>query len=142
MGETYAEITLKNMDDVFMEKHGRIKASEVRQITLQAMADTGSTDLIISEAIRQQLGLEIEGSEPVELANTQTEEYPVTEAVAVHWKDRKTICTATVMPGESEVLLGVLPLEAMDLMVDTVDQRLVGKHGDRAVFKAVSVRRR
>jgi hypothetical protein len=28
------------------------------------------------------------------------------------------------------VLLGVYPLEEMDLMVDVVNQRLVGAHGD------------
>jgi clan AA aspartic protease len=142
MGETYAEITLKNATDVGMVKRRLIKKSEVRTITVQAMVDTGSTDLIINEKMRKQLGLKITRSEPIELADNRIEDFPVTEAVAVQWQDREAFCTATVIPGESEALLGVLPLEAMDLMVDTVDQRLVGRHGDRAVFKSVSVRRR
>jgi hypothetical protein len=46
------------------------------------------------------------------------------------------------MPGNGEALLGVIPLESLDLMVDPVDQQVVGKHGDKAVKKAVSARRK
>ncbi|MDR0474657.1 MAG: hypothetical protein LBH43_13425 [Treponema sp.] len=41
-----------------------------------------------------------------------------------------------LVKGSSEFLLGVLPLEVMDLMVDTVNQRLVGAHGDHPVYRA------
>ncbi|GHV91900.1 hypothetical protein AGMMS50268_24030 [Spirochaetia bacterium] len=55
----------------------------------------------------------------------------MTEAVAVHWKDRMTACQALVVPGAGEVLLGAIALEGMDLMVNPVDQKLVGIHGDK-----------
>jgi hypothetical protein len=41
-----------------------------------------------------------------------------------------------VVENASEVLLGVLPLEGMDLLVDTVNQKLAGVHGDRPVYLA------
>jgi hypothetical protein len=37
------------------------------------------------------------------------------------------------MPGSGEVLLGAIPLEGMDLMVDPVNQTLAGIHGDEVV---------
>jgi hypothetical protein len=39
-------------------------------------------------------------------------------------------CRPWVVPGAKEVLLGAIPLEDMDLMVDPVRQQLVGVHGD------------
>jgi predicted aspartyl protease len=130
------------MEDMALAKHGYIKPSDVRQVTVQAMADTGSTDLIISEAVRQQLGLEIEWSEKVELANNQSETFPVTEPVRVDWKDRTAGCKATVIPGDGEVLLGAIPMEAMDLTVNpkrtdgSSHQEVVGAHGDKVLRMA------
>jgi clan AA aspartic protease len=132
MSITYTEITLKNAGDTIRVKDGHMKASEAREMTVQAMVDTGSTDMVISEAIRQKLGLDIEGSEKIELANNQFEVCPVTEPLRVYWKDRGTVCTALVMPGESEVLLGALPMEAMDLTVNPARQEVVGTHGPKA----------
>jgi clan AA aspartic protease len=142
MGETYTEITLKNAGDAIRVRERLIKKAEVRTLTVQAMVDTGSTDLIINEKMRKQLGLRIEATDEIELADNRIATCKYTEPITVHWKDRRTVCNAVVMPGAEEALLGVIPLESMDLIVDPVDQKLVGKHGDKAVFKAVSVRRR
>ncbi|MDR1596860.1 MAG: hypothetical protein LBR99_04055 [Treponema sp.] len=43
------------------------------------------------------------------------------------------------MPEAADVLLGALPLEAMDLMVDPVNERLVGVHGNQPVHVLYSV---
>jgi hypothetical protein len=39
-------------------------------------------------------------------------------------------CEPWVLPGTDEVLLGAIPLEDMDLIVDPKNQKLVGAHGD------------
>jgi hypothetical protein len=39
-----------------------------------------------------------------------------------------------VLPGSEDVLLGVIPMEDMDLMVDPKHQEVVGVHGDEALF--------
>jgi hypothetical protein len=38
-----------------------------------------------------------------------------------------------VIPDAKDILLGALPLEGMDLMVDPVNQRLTGVHGDQRI---------
>jgi hypothetical protein len=136
MSITYTEITLKNPTDVLDARRGYIKASEVRQVTVQAMVDTGSSELVISEEVRQKLGLEIEGSQKVEFANNAIEDCPITEPVRVYWKDRDAACKTTVIPGDGEVLLGALPMEAMDLMVHPLRQEVVGVHGDHPLRMA------
>jgi HJR/Mrr/RecB family endonuclease len=59
MGTTYDEIVLKNAVDVGNAERGFINESEVRQTTLQVIADTGADTLIINEAVRAALGLRI-----------------------------------------------------------------------------------
>jgi hypothetical protein len=39
-----------------------------------------------------------------------------------------------VIPDANDILLGVLPLEGMDMYVDPVNQRLAGIHGDRRIL--------
>ena len=133
MGNVFAEITLKNVSDVAEAKLGHIPDEEVRSVNVRAMVDTGSMAMIISEELRQQLGLGIQSLREVTLANDQTETARVTEPVEVHWKDRDYVGNAWVISGWGEPLLGLLPLEYMDLMVDPVHQVLVGVHGDRVL---------
>ena len=133
MGNVYAEITLRNASDSVEAKLGHIREEQVRSAVITAMVDTGAMTLVISEEIRQQLGLGVQSLREVTLANDQTEVAKVTEPVEVHWKNRDFIGNAWVISGWGETLLGLLPLEYMDLMVDPVNQVLVGVHGDEAV---------
>jgi clan AA aspartic protease len=136
MGTVYAEITLKNAIDVGEFQRGHISEQEVRSVTVTAMVDTGCGSLVITEQVREKLGLAIEELCNVELANGGKEECSLTEPVKIHWKNRHTACQALVLPGAGEVLLGAIPLEGMDLLVDPVRQELAGAHGDKALYMA------
>jgi predicted aspartyl protease len=133
MGEVVEKITLVNVGDATMVRRGIIKESAVRKLTVDAVIDTGAGPLVITEAMRQMLGLEIEKEESVNLAGDVPQKCTVAEVVRIIWKDRWTHSNPTVLPTGHETLLGVIPLEDMDLIVDPVDQKLVGKHGDRWV---------
>ena len=67
---------------------------------------------------------------PHTLANGEKLECGLSEGVEVRWKDRAEITQAWVVPRECAVLLGAIPMEGMDIMVDPKNQRLVGVHGD------------
>jgi len=133
MGLVYEEITLKNVEDIFKAKNGIIKKHEIRQTTLTAMVDTGAGTLIINEPVRQLLGLDVIEERQVTLANETKEMCKLTEPVEIHWKNRSSSVRALVISGGGDVLLGAIPLEDMDLMVDPAKQRLVGAHGDDVV---------
>jgi len=126
----YAEITLKNVFDARNARNGVINDTEIRQTTVTAMVDTGAGTLVIDEAVRQILGLEIEGTRQARLADGAARNYDITEPVNVQWKNRDSTCRALVLPNSSNVLLGAIPLEDMDLMVNPSKQELVGVHGD------------
>jgi len=137
MGNVFAEITLENVFDAERVQTGQITASDARNVTLTAIVDTGATSLVINEDIFKQLGLTTVGQPRIiNIAGGGKIVCKVAGPVRIHWKDRFATVDAVVMP-EGKTLLGVIPLEFMDLIVDPVRQELVGAHGDEAMLMAM-----
>jgi len=136
MGMVYAEITLKNVLDDGKARTGLIKAEDVRAATVTAVADTGSMNLVITEELRQKLGLSIREGKTACIANGQRIACNMTDAVEVQWKNRFMILPAMVIPGAKDVLLGAIALEGMDLMVNPTTREVVGVHGDEVEYIA------
>ena len=130
MSLVQTEITLKNANDLMAVQRGYIKETEVRQIIVPALVDTGAWTLVINEATREQLGLAILGTDSGTLADGTKEEYNMAGPLEIWWKNRRTTCDALVLPNAKSVLLGAIPLEAMDLTVNP-RREVVGVHGDQ-----------
>ncbi|GHV93636.1 hypothetical protein AGMMS50268_41390 [Spirochaetia bacterium] len=137
MGTVYADIILINAGDRIKVKLGLITEPELRRTTVTAIVDTGAATLFITEAVCQQLGLTTQGERNTRTASGARITCKVTEPVEIRWKERFTSCPAVVMPGAENVLLGAIPLEDMDLMVNPVGRELVGVHGDEIVTLAL-----
>jgi clan AA aspartic protease len=135
MSIIYTDITLKNARDVGNALDGAIREPEVRQTTVKALVDTGAWTLVISEDIRQQLGLRIMGTQTTEVVGGALATCDITEAVTVCWKDREIDVRAAVLANERDILLGAYPLEGMDLMVHPKREELIGVHGDQILYK-------
>jgi clan AA aspartic protease len=133
MGTVYEEITLKNAWDVGNARRGLIKEPEIRETTVQAVVDTGAETLVISEAVQKELGLRSEDLRESTLANGERVICRRAEPIEVWWKNRDMTCRPWVLPGADEILLGAIPLEDMDLIVDPKMQKLIGAHGDEPV---------
>ena len=132
MGIVHAEIILKNSGDVINVRSGIIKEPEIRQTKVRAVVDTGAMTMVINEQLRQQLGLRIVGSKQATLVNNAKETVQIAETVEIHWKNRSMTCQPWVT-GAGKILLGAIPLENMDLIVDPAGQELVGAHGDEEI---------
>jgi len=128
------EITLRNLYDKIKAEEGLIKKTDVREMTVNALVDTGAWTLVINEAIREQLGLEKAGVEEATLADGTKTEYDMAGPLEVWWKNRRVLLDALVLPDADEILLGAIPLEAMDLTVNP-RRELVGAHGDKSMHK-------
>ena len=133
MGTVHADITLKNLKDTLNAKDGSINEEEIRQTTVEVIVDTGAMSLVINDEVRRHLGLEIIGEKSVRFGNASKEIVKRAGPVEVHWKNRDIICQPLVTSESGPILLGVIPLEGMDLMVDPVRQELVGAHGDEEI---------
>jgi hypothetical protein len=125
------EITLENPRDAGNVRHGIIKETEVRRLTVKALVDTCAWTLVINEETRAKLGLDVLGPSTSEAADGVVVSGSITEPVTIYWQDRYTACSAFVLPHETEVLFGALPLEGMDLLVDPKRERVIGAHGDQ-----------
>ena len=135
MGEVTEKITLINSGDISALHSGYIKETEIRQLTEDAVVDTGAMGLVIGEETCKQLGLAIVEERAASLAGGLRQSCKVTEPVTIRWKERFTTSHAIVLAnqkdgGKEEILLGVIPLEDMDLIVNPVDRCLAGAHGD------------
>jgi len=133
MGSVFAEITLKNGGDLVRVKYGYITEQNIRSVSITALVDTGATTLVIGEDLRKKLGLDVVDTFTVTLAGGTEASCDVTEPIQIYWKNRTSSVRAWVLPDEEQVLLGVIPLEEMDLIVDPVKQSLVGAHGDKVM---------
>jgi clan AA aspartic protease len=128
------EITLRNMMDVGNVQLGNIKEDQIRQMTVQAIVDTGAWTIVINEEIRDKLGLLDQGFGEANLADGQKAYYPMAGPLEIRWKNRRMICETLVMPDAPEVLLGAIPLEHMDLTINP-KRELVGVHGDKEMHR-------
>jgi len=135
MGLVFENIISKNAGDVYNVRRGIIGEANIHQVDVQAVVDTVAELLVLNEEIRQKLELDILEKKQVNLANNEPKNCRFTEPVEVHWKDRYTIVQALVLDGANEVLLGAIPLEGMNLIVDPVNQRLAGANGDEVIFR-------
>ena len=129
---------MKNVLDVGFARSSFIKPEDVRTATVMAVADSGSMNLVISEELRKELGLGLREEKIAHIANGQRVVCKMTDAVEVHWKNRRTIVQAMVIPGAQKTLLGALALEGMDLMVNPATQEVVGVHGEKEEYFAIS----
>jgi clan AA aspartic protease len=124
MGTVFAEITLRNAYDETRVRNGLIGEQEVRSATITAMVDTGAMSLVINEELREKLGLHIEEEKVLKVADGRQVNCQITEPVKVQCKDRSWPCPAVVVPEAESILLGLIPLEGMDLMGNPKTQQL------------------
>lgn len=105
MGLAYATLQLTNL---FNRK----------SIQVEALVDTGATFMCVTEEIATQLGFDVTevSQQVVTLADGHMRKVPKIAPIEIAFENRSYVTEAIVLGNEP--LLGVIPLEAMDLIVD------------------------
>src|SRR5665213_3032744 len=137
MGTVYADIELTNAVDKGDARRSVISEEEIRSLRLKMLADSGAYMMAINETIQEQLQLPFLEKRKVKLANGSVAEYDVVGQVLVKFANRMANCSAFVLPGDSEPLLGAIPMEEMDVMIHPFRQELIvnPEHPDYAVLR-------
>lgn len=125
MGLVYAEIELINGDDLGLARRNIIGEEEVKRMYVTALVDTGSYMLAINENIQAQLELPFLEKRKGQLADGSIAEYNVVGPIQLRFKNRRSICSAMILPGNNEVFLGAIPLEDMDVLIHPQRQELI-----------------
>jgi len=111
MGLTYATLRLTNL---FNHRH----------VEVNALVDTGATFMCVTEEVALQLGFDVTevSQQVVTLADGHQRKVPKIAPIEIAFENRSYVTEAVVLGNEP--LLGVIPLEAMDLIVDPRQQTL------------------
>ncbi|MFT4152530.1 clan AA aspartic protease [Parafilimonas sp.] len=121
----YAEIELINGIDLGLAERNIIGEEEVRRMYVTALVDSGAFMLCINENIQEQLQFPVDEKRKAETSDGRIVECDVVKNVELRFKNRKTTCRAMVLPGNSEPLLGAIPLEDMDVLIHPQRQELI-----------------
>ena len=125
MDLVFAKIELLSGDDLAFFRRGQLEENQIHRCTLDAMLDSGATMLAIPEFVKKQLDLLPVGRIQAELADGSSTSYEVVGPIEVRFQNRRTVVEALVVPGSTRVLLGAIPMEGMDVLVDPKRERLL-----------------
>jgi predicted aspartyl protease len=131
MGKVIVTAKLENLQDLWDAERGMLPDEQVRRVEVtDAQVDTGSTGLLVSKRLIAQLGLKPLRSREARTIAGKTP-LPMYRAVRLTIQGRDCVCDVSEIPDEFSVLVGQVPLELLDWVVDPKGQRLIGnpEHG-------------
>lgn len=131
MGKVIVTATIENLQDLNDMRRGLLAADRVRRVEVtDALVDTGATMLSMPRRLIEQLGLY-----PTRRRQARTSAGLVTRQVfgtaRLTIEGRDCPSDVTELPDDCPVLIGQVPLELLDFVVDPIAQRLIGNpaHG-------------
>jgi len=137
MGRVATEATIENLKDLWDTNRGLLPADQARRVTVtDALVDTGATLLSLPSAVIRELGLSQTGSRRVTSSAGPTRA-AMYEAVRLTVQGRDCTMDVLEVPDGVPVLIGQIPLEHLDLVVDLRNRKLTGNpaHGGEHVYE-------
>jgi predicted aspartyl protease len=131
MGKVLVTALLENLDDLFEVDKGQRAPGQVRRVEVtDALVDTGATGLLVPLRLVQQLGLRQWKFRPAQTIAGPTA-IAMYQTVRLTIKGRECHCDVGAIPDKFPVIIGQVPLESLDWIVDPRGQRLIGnpEHG-------------
>jgi clan AA aspartic protease len=123
MGKVMVKIKLTNLKDAFLKAAG-VRPGKPRTVEVDALVDTGATRLYLKPSVIKKLGL----------ARTDTVRSQTTDGDAIRYKyepvelelmERRETFDVIEVPENVPNLLGQVPLEVLDFVVDAKGQKLI-----------------
>jgi clan AA aspartic protease len=124
MGSVHVTIDLENTTDAEIAAQGLRPDGSIRRYSVRALVDTGAVLLVLPEDVVDHLGLTRRGKSVVTFADERRAEWESAGPVTVRIGNRSGIFECLVAPPTSEALVGQIPLERLDLLVDPKLQQL------------------
>lgn len=131
MGKVLVAAKIENLNDLYEVSKGRLKAEEVRKIEVtDALVDTGAMHLSLPRRFVQQLGLERYRTRKARTSGGIAD-ITMCGMVLLTVQGRDHRMEVAELPDDCPVLIGQIPLETLDFVVDPIHQRLIGNpdHG-------------
>ena len=111
MGHVFAQVELSNP-----------RQQDETPVAVTAMADTGALMLCIPETVARRINLETESMRDVSVADGRSLRVPYVGPIRVAYGNR--FCFVGALVFGDQVLLGAVPMEDMDLVIDPSRRKL------------------
>jgi clan AA aspartic protease len=115
---------LVNSGDLRLARDGLLARESVRELELEALVDTGATDLVLPADVVSALGLPEIDQREIRLADGSVRVVSKVSELRVEILGRRMGSDAYVMPAGSTPLIGQIQLEDLDLIVDPRSREL------------------
>jgi len=123
MGKVMVKIKLTNLKDLFL-KQANVRKAVPRAIEVESLVDTGATRLYLKPSVIRKLDLQ--RVDAVRSQTTNGEAIPFKyEPVQLELMGRKENFDVIEVPETVPNLLGQVPLELLNLVVDSKRQKLI-----------------
>jgi clan AA aspartic protease len=137
MGKVIVTAKIENVYDLHDVSRGSLSPDKARAVEVtDALVDTGATTLSLPKRLIGQLGVQ-----PVRTRTARTSAGRVTVQmygiVKLTIQGRDWSGDVAEVPDDCPVLIGQLPLEGLDFVVDPINQRLIGnpEHGGEHIIE-------
>lgn len=136
MGKVLVTAKIENLEDLYQVKRGLLPDDQVRRVeVIDAIVDTGATTLLLPKRMVAALGLEpLRARHSRELGGDFL--LQMYRAVRLTIQGRDCLVDVGEIGDEYPALIGQILLEALDWVIDTKGQRLIGNpdhHGEWGV---------
>ena len=131
MGRVTVPAKIESLKDLYQVELGAISADQVRTVdVVDALVDTGATMLSLPKRLIEQLGLTRYKTRTVRTA-AGVVATGIYNAVRLTVQERECTIDVAEVPDDCPVLIGQVPLELLDFVVDPAGRRLIGnpEHG-------------
>ena len=112
------QLKITNCSDLAKVREGLIQPDQVRSVIIEGLVDTGATMLVLPEDVVDQVGAPVLGIRRVRDARGIEVEVPWVGDLRIEILGREMTTDALVVPAGAQALIGQIPLEALDLIVD------------------------
>lgn len=136
MGKVTVPARIENLQDIYLADTGTPPTEQIRAIEVaDALVDTSATLLSLPRRFVQQLGLKRTRTRTARTA-AGVMQFGIYGAVRLTVHQRDCVIEVAEIPDECPVLIGQIPLEMLDFVVDTVGQKLIGNpdHGGKQMI--------
>lgn len=137
MGKVLVSARVENLFDLYEAEQGRRSEDDVRRVDVDdALVDTGATLLSLPTRHIKQLGL-TQVRERTARTVGGVIRMRIYSVVRLTIQDRDVATEVCEVPDDCPALIGQIPLEGLDFVVDPAGQRLIGNpaHGGEQMIE-------
>jgi clan AA aspartic protease len=118
MGKVMTKVKLTNREDEVLASRGLLPPERVRRMEIEALVDTGATMLVLPADVCRALGVREGGRRRVRYADGRRREVPWVTDLFIEILGRQMSCDALVEAEGTTPLIGQIPMEALNLLVN------------------------